>query len=218
MLRADLHLHTRFSFDATLKLERLLEICSRKGLNCIAVTDHHTIRGAVQFQEMAPFRVIVGEEIKTSQGEVIGLFLQEEIPRGLSPLETVRRIKAQGGLVSIPHPFDRVRRGVITKKGLDEILPYADIVEAFNARNVFDRDNRRAREMASQENLLVSAVSDSHTPFEPGDTYVEMPEFDGTAQDFKRALVSASLICHKTTPLIHVISTTVRIKRRLLGG
>ena len=105
------------------------------GLNCIAITDHNTIVGALEVQRIAPFKVIVGEEIGSSEGEVTGLFLKEEVPRGLPPVETARRIKSQGGLVSIPHPFDRFRRGVISRRGLDDLLPYVDIVEVFNSRN-----------------------------------------------------------------------------------
>jgi predicted metal-dependent phosphoesterase TrpH len=117
-LRADFHMHTHYSKDCTTSPKRLVARCLRVGLGCIAVTDHNTIRGGMEVAEIAPFPVIVASEVKTTHGEITGLFLTEEIPRGLSPMETVERIKAQGGLVSIPHPFDKVRSSVITDDAL----------------------------------------------------------------------------------------------------
>ena len=111
MLKADLHMHTAFSLDCDTPPEVVVKRCIAAGLNCIAITDHNTIRGALEVGKLADFRVIVGEEVKSSEGDIIGLFLEEEIPRGLSPLETVSRIKDQDGLVMVPHPFDTIRRG-----------------------------------------------------------------------------------------------------------
>ena len=162
--------------------------------------------------------VIIGEEVGTSEGEVTGLFLEETIPRGLPPVETARRIKEQGGLVSLPHPFDRFRSEVITKSGIEDVLPYADIVEVFNSRNSMDADNRAAHDFARRHNLLTSGVSDAHTTIELGRTYVTMPEFDGTPEGFKAALAQGTIHARKTTPLIHVATTMTKIKRRLFGS
>ena len=139
-------MHTGFSPDSGTDLEDFVARCVKTGLDCIAVTDHNTIQGALKVQAMAPFRVIIGEEIKSAGGEIIGLFLKEVVPRGLPALETVKLIKEQGGLVSIPHPFDHFRRSVISREALYEVLPYVDIVEAFNARNTLQGDNRKAEE------------------------------------------------------------------------
>ena len=217
MLKADLHIHTRFSPDSELSPERLVERCLKVGLNCIAVTDHNSIEGALAVKEIAPFRVIVGEEIASASGEVTGLFLEREVPANLPAKETGRLIKEQGGLVSLPHPFDRFRSKVITPDGIDEILPHVEIVEAFNARNNFNSDNLRAEELARQHGLLVSAVSDSHTAVELGRTYTEIPDFDGTAEGFKQALTNATLVRKRTTPLIHVLTTLTKAKKRILG-
>ena len=187
------------------------------GLNCIAITDHNTIVGALEVQRIAPFKVIVGEEIGSSEGEVTGLFLKEEVPRGLPPVETARRIKSQGGLVSIPHPFDRFRRGVISRRGLDDLLPYVDIVEVFNSRNNLSADDRKAEEFAQEHGLLTSGVSDAHTTMELGRTYVELREFDGTPEDFKRALAEATIRGRRTSPLIHVLTTLTKLSKRLTG-
>ena len=138
------------------------------GIGCIAVTDHNTIRGGQAVAKIAPFPVIVASEVKSTHGEITGLFLTEEVPRGLSPMETVERIKAQGGLVSIPHPYDTVRTSVLSDDAMVEVLPHADIIEAFNARNVFRGAEERARAAAAEHGLAVTAVSDSHHPWEMG--------------------------------------------------
>ena len=217
MLRADLHMHTAFSPDSLMSPASLVRRCQAVGLTCIAVTDHNTTQGALEVQRLAPIQVIVGEEIRTSEGEVIGLFLKEEIPRGLSPQETAKRIHAQGGLVAVPHPFDRFRRSVITQRGLEELRPHADLVEAFNARNTLQKANQRAATLAREWGALASAVSDAHTSLELGRTYMELPEFDGTSAGFKEALAQARLVTRPITPLIHVLTTLTKVWKRVNG-
>ena len=207
-------MHTHFSPDSEVVPERLVARCKKVGLNCIAVTDHNTIQGAKEVQRIAPFMVIVGEEVGTAEGEITGLFLEETVPRGLPAIETAKRIKDQGGLVSMPHPFDRFRRGVIGRVALEELLPLTDIVEVFNSRNNFRSDNRKAQEFAQQHGLLTSAVSDAHLTFELGRTYVELPEFDGSPEGFKEALARSTYVGRKTSPLIHVATTLTKLKKR----
>lgn len=211
-------MHTSFSPDSNLSPERLVARCSQGGLNCIAVTDHDTIQGGLAAQRVADFTVIVGEEVRSSGGEITGLFLTETVPRGLSPKETVTRIKGQGGLVSIPHPFDRFRRGAIGRRALDKIVSYIDIVEVFNARNNLAADDRKALDFAQRHGLLASGVSDAHTTFELGRTYVEMPEFDGTPEGFKQALAGGTIVGRRMSPLIHVVTTFTKLKKRLGGA
>ena len=110
-LKGDFHMHTSHSGDCDASPRDMVRGCRDVGLTCIAVTDHNTIRGALEVRELADFTVIIGEEVKSSQGDIIGLFLEEEIPRGLSPAETVSRIKGQGGLVVVPHPGGRRQEG-----------------------------------------------------------------------------------------------------------
>ena len=210
-------MHTHFSPDSQVSPERLVARCEQVGLSCIAVTDHNTTEGAKAVRRIAPFLVIIGEEVLTSEGEVTGLFLTETIPSGLSPIETARKIKDQGGLVSIPHPFDRFRREVISRSALEEVAQYADIIEVFNARNNLSADDRKAADFARDHGLLTSGVSDAHTTMELGRTYVEMPEFDGTPEGFKLALGQGVIIGRRMTPLIHVITSLTKIKKRLLG-
>ena len=208
-------MHTRFSPDSLMEPERLVSRCMETGLDCVAITDHNTIDGALEVQRLASFRVIVGEEIKSQGGEIIGLFLQEAIPRGLPSLETVKRIKEQGGLVSVPHPFDHFRRSVIDRQALQDILPYVDIVEAFNARNALQGDNQKALELALEHGILTSAVSDSHTPVEVGRTYVDIPDFDGTPAGLREALAQGNLVRRQITPLIHLLTTFTKIRKRM---
>ncbi len=217
MLKADFHMHTSYSPDSEMSPEKLVERCLKVGLNCVAVTDHNTTDGAFHVRRIAPFMVIIAEEVATSEGEVTGLFLQETVPMRLSPVETAKRIKEQGGLVSLPHPFDRFRSEVITRSGIEDILPYADIVEVFNSRNNMSADNRKAHEFAREHGLLTSGVSDAHTPIELGRTYVTMPEFDGTPDGFRAALAEGAIHARKMTPLIHAVTTMTKIKKRIFS-
>ncbi len=221
MLKVDLHMHTHFSYDSGAPSKSIVERCVKAGLNCIAVTDHNTIRGALEVQSIAPFPVIIGEEIKSSAGDIIGLFLKEEVPKGLSPLETVDAIKAQAGLVMVPHPFDRFRPSAIKYDALQEILPYVDIVEAFNAHDLLMRDNEKAAAFTREHSLVAAAVSDSHTPLELGRTYMEMPDFDGTPsamlragpEAFKDALSQARLVTRRAHQILRLTTVYVKLKR-----
>lgn len=170
----------------------LVARCKETGINCVAVTDHNSIECALELKKTAPFTIIVGEEIRTTQGEIIGYFLSERIPRGLSPEETISRIRAQGGLVCVPHPLDRLRPSALEPKALRRVLPLIDIIEVFNARTPLNRDLERARRLAEECGLLASAGSDSHTPKEIGNAYVEIPEFS-TPQEFKAALAAGTV-------------------------
>ena len=212
MLRADLHLHTNASPDSMVTPDALVKCCQKKDINCIAVTDHNTMDAVAAVQRVAPFRVIAAEEIKTSEGEIIGYFLREAIPPRLSPEETVGRIKAQGGLVCVPHPFDRLRREPLHVKALMRVLPQVDMIEALNARVTVSSDNRRAVAFAAQNNLPCSAGSDAHSLLEIGTAYIEMPDFD-TAEQFLESLREGTLSGGRSTPLVHLISTWAKLRR-----
>ena len=213
MLRVDLHMHTHFSHDSDAPSKSIVDRCMKMGLNCIAVTDHNNIKGALEVQGIAPFSVIIGEEVKSSAGDIIGLFLTEEVPKGLSPLDTVQAIKEQGGLVMVPHPFDRFRPSALRYQALREVLPFVDIFEAFNAHNLLGRDNERARVFGEEHRLVPAAVSDSHTPLELGRTYMEVPEFDGTPTGFKEALGGARLVRKRANQVLRLTTVYVKAKR-----
>ncbi len=215
VLKADLHLHTNYSPDSLITPEALVERCLKLGINCLAVTDHNTIEGAQIMQTMAPFRVITAEEIKTNEGEIIGFFLHERIPPGLSPEETVQRIKAQNGLVGVPHPFDRLRREPLRQAALERVLQEIDIIEAFNARVTVRSDNARAAAFASEHGLACSAGSDAHSLGEVGRACVEMDAFE-TPAEFLEALRKGKIEGSCSSPLVHVISTWAKVRRRFV--
>ncbi|UCD53775.1 MAG: PHP domain-containing protein, partial [Dehalococcoidia bacterium] len=121
MLKADLHIHTEYSMDCGMPLEQIISRCLEMGINCIAISDHGTAEGALKMQSVAPFPVIVAEEILTSHGEIMGMFLKETIPSGLSVEQTVSQIKAQGALVNIPHPYDIFRQSTLDSGKIEAI-------------------------------------------------------------------------------------------------
>jgi predicted metal-dependent phosphoesterase TrpH len=214
LIKADLHIHTIYSGDCNTSLEQTIDRCLDVGMDCIAVTDHNTIAGAVELKRIAPFTVIVGNEIETSTGEVIGYFLVEEIPKGLPAAETARIIKEQGGLVCIPHPFDRLRRSTIQRQTLEEILPFIDIIEVLNSRLLLQRHVIMAERFAKDHRLLASAGSDAHMPGHIGTAYVEMPQFSDKDQ-FLTALAEGKIRGRRSNPWSHVGSTWAKLGKAL---
>jgi predicted metal-dependent phosphoesterase TrpH len=214
LLKADLHTHTHYSRDSITSTKQCVRRCLKLGINCLAVTEHNNVEGALAVQRIAPFKVIVAEEIKTVEGELTGLFLKETIPPNLTPEETIERVKAQGGLVSLPHPFDRVRREPLREQARERILSRLDIIEVFNSRTTFRSDNERARRLAEELGLPMGAGSDAHSPWELGTTYVEMPDFEGP-QQFLEALRQGRIVGRRANPLVHAISTVAKLRWRL---
>lgn len=213
-MKVDMHVHTCYSKDATLSLETIMESYERRGLDGVAITDHSTIAGALALKEIAPFLVIVGEEIETTRGEILGLFLKEEIPGGLRPEEAMARIREQGGLVGVPHPLDRLRRSAMRQVALLDILDELDFLEGFNSRVTFPSDNRKAQALAQARGLPITAGSDAHTAYEIGRAYVEMPNFNGR-EGFLEALKEAQIFGRLSPPWIHLVSTWTKLRRRL---
>jgi predicted metal-dependent phosphoesterase TrpH len=217
MLRGDFHMHTYYSYDCASDPAALVRRCQAVGLNCIAVTDHNSIEGSRAVQALAPFPVILGEEIMSTAGEITGLFLQEEIEPGLSPIETAKRIKAQGALVSVPHPFSGAGRSSLNRPTALEILEYVDIIEGFNARTMSASAVADGKAFADEHDLVRTAVSDAHTLGELGHTFTDFPVFDGTPQDFKRALAEATLTEIPAGKFVHVYSTVNKLRRKFWG-
>lgn len=197
-----------------MSIEVVINQCQKRGINCLAVTDHNTIAGALDIQRVAPFKIIVGEEIYTRQGEIMGLFLTEEIPRGLSLEESVARIKAQGGLVGVPHPFDRWRPSTLERSALGTLLPHLDIIEVFNARTTFNSPNHEARQFAVGHGLPMTAGSDAHTPFEIGKTYMEMEDFSDKT-GFLSRLAGARIVGKRSSFLVHAVTAWTKQKHRI---
>ncbi len=213
MLKADLHIHTIYSMDCGMPLEQIIERCQKMGINCVAIADHGTIEGALKMRDMAPFRVIVAEEILTPYGEIMGMFLKKGIASGLSVAETISQIRAQGGLVCIPHPYDTIRQSALRNSMLEELAEQLDVVEVFNARSLLSGNQRKARRFAEKFAIPMSAGSDAHTPGEIGNAYVEMPEFEGR-DDFTTALAAGRIFGRRANPMVHFGSVWARVKKR----
>ena len=213
LVRADLHNHTHYSPDSILSPKQFVREVGRRGLDVVAVTDHNTIRGALAVRELAEFPVIVGEEVRSADGEILGLFLSDGIPKGLSARDTIARIKDQGGIVGVPHPFDSLR-SALSEDAMLGCIDQIDFIEGLNARMVFSKHNDKAREFALARDLPVSAGSDAHSPWEVGRVWVEMPSFEGPA-DFVAALRQGRLIGRLSTPLVHLISRYAYLRRAL---
>jgi predicted metal-dependent phosphoesterase TrpH len=191
MVRVDCHLHTVASGDAVLTLDELADRSRQAGLDVVCITDHNVTSAAVAAAERdLGLRIIVGEEIRTPEGDLIGLFLTERIPYVLPVAEVVARIRAQGGLVYAPHPFDPLR------SSLGRVLPglcaagAVDIIEVFNAKTAQQAPNERALALAAAYALPGGAGSDAHDAPGVGAAYLEMPDFDGPAS-FLAALADA---------------------------
>lgn len=218
-IRADLHNHTHFSPDSILSPEQLVEHCLRRGIHCIAVTDHNTVRGGLEAsrivaeRQIADLRVIVGEEVRSADGEILGLFLTDDVPRGLSGEETIERIKLQGGIVGVPHPFDHLRSALDYRR-MVTLVEQIDFIETLNARIVFRSHNRKAQDFALDHGLAGSAASDAHSHWEIGRAYVDMQGFDGPA-DFVDNLREGKTRGSVSTPLIHMVSRFAVLRRKL---
>jgi predicted metal-dependent phosphoesterase TrpH len=206
LIEVDLHMHTDHSPDCATPVEVLLETARDRGLGAIAVTDHNVISGALEARriaaEMGDIKVIVGEEVKTAgQGEVIGLFLEEEIPRGLTMAETIAEIRRQGGLVYVPHPFDRFH-SVPDYEHLIEIVEEIDVLEVFNPRVALTAFNEEAERFARKYRIVPGAGSDSHVAQALGSVRVRIHDFDGPGE-FLEAMRDAD-ITRKHKNLVYV--------------
>jgi predicted metal-dependent phosphoesterase TrpH/glycosyltransferase involved in cell wall biosynthesis len=194
LIDVDLHMHTDHSFDCATPVEVLLAEAKARGLGAIAITDHNEISGAHEARAKADgIKVIVAEEIKTAeQGEVIGLFIEEKIPRGLTLEETIKEIKRQGGLVYIPHPFDRLH-SVPDYEHLLPVLDQVDAIEVFNPRVAISEFNDEAVRFAAKYRIPAGAGSDAHVPQGLGSVRIRMHDFDGP-EEFLESLRDADIV------------------------
>lgn len=166
----DLHCHTSASFDSLASPASVVRAAASRGLTHLAITDHGTLDGALAARDLAPedLTILVGQEIRTREGDVIGLFLERAVPSGLPAPEAVHAVREQGGLVGIPHPFDRFRGSLLRTDAMTDIASTADWIEAWNARIVFGDGNERAAALAASAGVAGVAVSDAHTALEVG--------------------------------------------------
>lgn len=190
MLKIDLHSHSYGSHDGCLSSSDIAKILTSGRLNVIAITDHDHIETAKKLQAEFGDHIIIGEEITTSQGEIIGLYLDKLVEPGQTALATTRAIKAQGGLVYVPHPFDRRRRSGLSLEVLEQIKPDVDIIETGNGRDYFSHHAKQAQVWAKQNNAAQAHSSDSHGPIGWGKTYSlieQTPSADNLVAQLKQA-------------------------------
>ncbi|HEY2651298.1 MAG TPA: PHP domain-containing protein, partial [Solirubrobacteraceae bacterium] len=194
LIDVDLHMHTDHSYDCATPVEVLLAEARARGLGAIAITDHNEISGAHEARAKAEgIKVIVAEEVKTAgQGEVIGLFIEDKIPRGLTLRETIAEIKRQGGLVYIPHPFDRLH-SVPDYEHLLPVLDQIDAIEVFNPRVAIAEFNDEAVRFAAKYRIPAGAGSDAHVPQGLGSVRIRMRDFDGP-EEFLQSLREADIV------------------------
>jgi predicted metal-dependent phosphoesterase TrpH len=214
-MKLDMHGHTYWSKDSQLALADLERAILRAGLDAVCITDHNEIGGGLELAARGKVRVILGEEIYSSEGEIIGLFLKEKIPAHLSPQETIVAIREQGGIVYIPHPLDRFRGSRLRSMALAAVLDQVDVLEVFNARNLLAGDNTRAAQLARQHGLRQGAGSDSHTAYEVGHAYVEIADFT-TPRELLTALESAVVHGWRTGPLVHARTRIDKTMKRFV--
>jgi predicted metal-dependent phosphoesterase TrpH len=214
----DLHSHTWYSHDSILKPKDMVAACVRRGINCLAVTDHNEVDGAKAVARIAPFKVIIGEEIRTRDGEISGLFLKERIPPNLSAVDTIREIKRQKGLVYVPHPFAagvtmRLHQGVLEALADSEKI---DIVEGWNSRGLLRSDDLRAQAWALDRGIPFAAGSDAHTRFEIGSAYVELDDFSTPKQLLKN--LKRGVLYGRKTNLLYPAASVALGRARVAAG
>jgi len=205
-IHVDLHMHTDHSPDCATPVSSLLEAAEIAGLGAIAVTDHNEVSGAhearAQAEQEGPIKVIVAEEVKTeAQGEVIGLFIEEKVPRGMTLQETIAAIRDQGGLVYVPHPFDRMH-SVPDYEHLLDVVEDIDVIEVFNPRVAFPAFNEEAARFAAKYRIVAGAGSDSHVAAGLGSVKIRMRDFDGP-EEFLESLRDADIV-RKRQSLLYV--------------
>lgn len=209
---ADFHVHTRHSPDSRLGEDRLIELALERGLTHIAVTDHNTVEGSIavrnRVREMGVedrLTVIGGEEVSSADGELVALFIETTIPRGLSAEETADAIHAQGGLVSVPHPYDPFRRFHIAAEPLERLAAdrRIDLIEVFNSRVTLPRHNQLAADFAARHQIPGVACSDAHTALEVAMSFNALPAFS-SATELRAALPLNEWHGSRTTKLVHL--------------
>ncbi|KXK14810.1 MAG: phosphotransferase domain-containing protein [Chloroflexi bacterium OLB14] len=213
MLKLEFHCHTNASKDSLTKPIDLIKTARKKGLDRVVVTDHNSILGAVEAHSLDPQLVIVGEEIMTTRGELLAAYVQEEIPAGLTPQETIKILKEQGAFISVSHPFDRLRKGGWDEKDLLDIIHQVDAIEIFNARCMNPMFNVQAQQFAEKYNLAGTVGSDAHVAFEVGTSLMELNQFDGP--DEMRKVIKQAKYKMKLSPWwVHLFSRYASMKKK----
>jgi len=192
------HLHSKYSKDSLLDLEKIAQIAEKNKIDAVILTDHNNLAPEKEIEKIKKIRIIPGEEIKTKEGEIIGIFLKEKIEMGLGIKETIEKIKEQKGLVIVPHPFDSFRKNRLKEKSLFENIDQIEIIEIFNSRNILNSANKKALEFAKKYNKVFIVGSDAHSQFEIAKAIIEIEDFSDQF-DFLEKLKKAKFFTKKTS-------------------
>lgn len=214
-LRVELHSHTHYSRDCLTTFKQVVQRCRHLGIDKIAITDHNTAESALAFAKLEPDLIIIGEEIMTTEGEILAFFMHETIPPHLTPDETIQRLRDQGAFISVSHPFDRLRKGAWVLEQLDRIIDKVDAIEVFNSRCIWNSDNEKARAYAQAHQKLGTVGSDAHTAIELGRANLLMEPFTDVAS-FSESLKSAQQAVKLSSAWIHWTSTIAKWQRKYL--
>jgi predicted metal-dependent phosphoesterase TrpH len=220
---ADFHTHSRASFDSLASPAALIRTAARRGLTHLAITDHDRIDGAIEGKSLAAqlapgLTVIVGEEIRTADGDLIGLFLRRAVPPGLSADEAIAEVRAQGGVVGIPHPFDRFRGSLLRDARLERLVGQVDWIEVHNARVAVGNGNTRAAELAREGGVPGLAVSDAHSAFEVGVAYTALDGDPSSPAGLLAALPTAELIPGRASFYVRLLTPVAKAVQRVRGN
>ncbi len=213
-VRVELHCHTKASKDSLVPVGRYLKQCRKLGISKIAITDHNQIEEALAAKAITPEMVIVGEEIQTTKGELLGYFMSDRVPPGLTPLETIHRLRDQGAVICIPHPFDPFRSKDWKPGDLEALVPHVDAVETFNARCLGIRPNLEAALFANENDLLQIVGSDAHTLNELGMATLVMPNFNDV-ESFIEGLSIAEQNTELSPFYVHLFSNYAKFSKLL---
>lgn len=211
-ITVDFHVHSEYSSDSVTKIEDLAERARILGLGKLVVTDHNTIKGALILKKRYPEFVIVGEEILTTRGEVLAFFVEEEIPRGLTPLETFRRLRDQGAFISLAHPYSYRRHGWLEEEMI-EYGEFLDAIEIANARNTVS-DNEKAAAFAAAHGIPGTAGSDAHGLDELGRMTLRLAPFN-SADELRRAVRAAEVVGSTSSRLVRITSRAAVLQKKL---
>jgi predicted metal-dependent phosphoesterase TrpH len=210
----EFHCHTVYSKDSLTPPERLIEACQRKGIDRVVITDHNTIAGARIAQALDPERVIIGEEIMTTRGEILAAFVTEEIPALLTPGETIKRLREQGAFISVSHPFDAWRKGGWEEADLLQIIPEVDAIEIYNSRCMRPVFNKLALDFARRHSLAGTVGSDAHTIYELGRSTLVVEPFEGP-QGLRSTIRNAVYRTRWSPPWFHLSSRYATLRKRI---
>jgi predicted metal-dependent phosphoesterase TrpH len=220
---ADLHCHTNASFDSLSRPSAIVKAAAQRGLTHLAITDHDRIDAALGARDVAPagLTVIVGQEVRTRTGDLIALYIDKAIPPGLPSADAAARVRDQGGLVGLAHPFDRFRAGA-GRRGweadLDSLIPLLDFVEIWNARLFLGSGNAHAADFAVAHQLSGVAVSDAHTVLEVGVAYTILDGPIRGAEDMRSALPRAGIVTAKGSRAVRVAMPVAKLIQRMRGN